>query len=229
MILTLLLFGLEAGEQLEYNAQYKFLNIGRMTMEISDTITYEGRPCLIIVSILNSNPGLHFLFSLNDTITTIATRDSLLPLLVEENLHEGKFTAHTRQVFDQTGGTVVYDDSLTIPIPSATRDLLSFWYYLRTIPLEVGDSVPVNVHKSKKNYAIDCPVTRRETVKTDAGTFPTLLVEPQAEDKGIFGSKGAMAIWYADTAGRYPVQIKTSIKYGKITFKLQRIQQEGIH
>ena len=229
MILILLLIGLEPGERLDYNAQYKFLNIGWMTMEIKDTLTYEGQPCLTIVSILASNPGLHFLFSLNDTITAITTCDSLLPLYVEENLHEGKFTAHTRQVFDQAGGTVVYDDSLTLPIPTPTRDLLSFWYYLRTIPLKVGTSIPINVHKSKKTYTVDCPVTKQETVKTDAGTFPTLLVEPQAADKGIFGSKEAMTIWYADTAGRYPVQIKTAIKYGKITFKLQRIQLEGIH
>lgn len=229
MILALLLIGLEVGERMDYSAHYGFLDIGSLTMEIRDSLTHEGRPCLTIVSILASNPGLSFLFSLNDTITAIATRDSLLPLYVEENLHEGKYTARIRQVFDRTAGTVTYDDSLVIPVPAATRDLLSFWYYLRTVPLEIGASVPVNVHKSKQTYAVDCPVTKRERIKTDAGEFPALLVEPQADGKGIFGTKGAMAIWYADTAGRYPVQIKTAMKYGKINFKLRRIQLEGGH
>lgn len=229
MILLLLLLGFVPGEQLEFSAHYGFLNIGRMTMAVTDTLTYEGKSCLTIVSILNSNPGLNFLFSLNDTITAVTTRDQLLPCYVEEHLHEGKFTSHTRQVFDQNEGKVVYDDTLTVPISADTRDLLSFWYYLRTVNLEIGQSWLINVHKSKKNYRVACPVIKRETIETNAGSFSTLLLEPQTEDKGIFGTRGTMAIWYADTAGRYPVQIKTAIKYGKITFKLQRIQREEIH
>ena len=221
-LLFILSFG--PGERLVYSAKYEFLTIGRMVLEIKDTITYEDRACYLITSILASNPKLNFLFSLNDTVETIMTRDSLLPLWSEEKIHEGKYRVNTRITFDQKEQVAIYDDTLTISTLPATRELLSFWYYLRTLPLAGIDTLKVNVHKSRKNYAIECLITEGEKIKTGIGDFPTILVSPQTKDKGIFGTKGGMAIWYADDTTRYPVQIKTSMKYGKIVFKLQEIK-----
>jgi hypothetical protein len=118
----------------------------------------------------------------------------------------------------------VYDDTLTISTLPDTRELLSFWYYLRTLPLAEGNPLKINVHKSRKNYAIECPVTKGERIRTGIGDFNTILVSPQTKDKGIFGTKGGMEIWYAEDSIRYPVQIKTTMKYGKIVFKLQEVE-----
>lgn len=223
MILLLFVLGFSTGERLVFTAKYEFLNIGRMVLEVKDTLTYEDRECYRITSILASNPKLHFLFSLNDTVETIMTRDSLVPLWSEEKIHEGKYATRTRIAFDQKEQVAVYDDTLTISTLPVTRELLSFWYYLRTLPLTVNDTLKVNVHKSRKNYAIDCLVTKGDKIKTGLGDFSTILVSPQTKDQGIFGAKGGMEIWYADDSMRYPVQIKTNMKYGKIVFKLQEV------
>ena len=224
--MTVLLFVLSfnPGERLVYSAKYEFLNIGSMVLEVKDTLTYGDRKCYRITSTLTSNPKLNFLFSLNDTVETIMTRDSLIPLWSVEKIHEGKYLTRTRIVFDQKEQVAVYDDTLTISTLPATRELLSFWYYLRTLPLTEIDTLKVNVHKSRKNYAIECPVTRGEKIKTGIGDFSTILVSPQTKDKGIFGAKGGMEIWYADDSTCYPVQIKTSMKYGKIVFRLHEVK-----
>jgi len=224
--MTVLLFLLvfSPGERLVYSAKYEFLNIGRMVLEVKDTITYEGRKCYRITSTLASNPRLNFLFSLNDTVETIMTQDSLLPLWSGEKIHEGKYAVRTRIAFDQKQQVAVYDDTLTISTLPDTRELLSFWYYLRTLPLAEGNPLKINVHKSRKNYAIECPVTKGERIRTGIGDFNTILVSPQTKDKGIFGTKGGMEIWYAEDSIRYPVQIKTTMKYGKIVFKLQEVE-----
>jgi hypothetical protein len=221
--MTFLLFvlGFNPGERLIYSAKYEFLNIGRMVLEVKDTLTYEDRKCFRITSTLASNPKLNFLFSLNDTVETIMTRDSLIPLWSVEKIHEGKYATRTRIAFDQKEQVAVYDDTLTISTLPATRELLSFWYYLRTLPLTKIDPLKVNVHKSRKNYAIECLVKKGETIKTGIGNFTTIMVSPQTKDKGIFGAKGGMEIWFADDSTRYPVQIKTNMKYGKVVFKLQ--------
>jgi hypothetical protein len=224
MTALLFLLSFNRGERLVYSAKYEFLTIGRMILEVRDTLTYQDRKCYRIVSILNSNPKLGFLFNLNDTIETIATQDSLLPLASDEKIHEGKYVSHNRIAFDQPEQLVVYGDTQTISTLPATRDLLSFWYWLRMVPLAEGMPIKINIHKSRKNYAIECRIANGGRIRTDLGDFNTIMVSPQTKDKGIFGAQGGMTIWYADDSTRYPVQIKTAMKYGKILFKLQGVK-----
>jgi hypothetical protein len=224
MISLLILFSFSIGERLEYDAKFAFLNLGRMTLEIKDTLTYKGVPCYALSSIVTSNPRLRFLFSLNDTIEVYARQEDLLPLLYEEKINEGSYHKHALLVFDRDSLEVTYDDSLVFKIREDTRDLLTFWYYLRTIPLVIGDTVIVHIHKSQENYDVRCAVRKKETTTTGAGEFNTIVVSAQTDKEGIFGSKGGMDIWYSDDYVRYPVQIKAAMKFGSVLFKLK-----GVH
>lgn len=224
LISSYLLSAFPIGEQLEYTAKFGFLNIGKMTLEITDTITCQNRKCYRLCSQLNSNKSLGFLFSLNDTIEVYATQDSLLPLFYEERINEGNYQNYSKLFFNQDSLFVVYNDTLRLEILENTRDLLSFWYYLRTIPLLEGDTINLNIHKSKENHKIGCLVGQKEVIKTGLGKFTAIRVVPKTEGKGIFGKKGGMEIWYTDDEKKYPVQIKTRMKFGSIIFKLKGVK-----
>lgn len=216
--------GFTPGERLKYVAKFSFLSLGSMTLEIKDTLTYNGFKCYYFSSILTSNPSLNFLFSLNDTIDVYSRAEDLLPMFYEEEINESKYHSHSKLLFSHDGLYVVYDDSLHVDILEQSRDLVSFWYYLRTIPLEVGDTIPVNIHKSMENYEILCYVKEKQKVKTPIGEFNTILVSPETEGKGVFGSGGGMEIWYSDDEARYPVQIKAKMKSGSVLFKLKEVE-----
>jgi hypothetical protein len=211
------------GERLEYAAKFGFLNLGTMVLEVTDTATIADRPCYRITSLLNSNPDLGFLFALNDTIEVSTTADMLLPVIYDKRVHEGKYAKRTTLRFDQDSLYVHYSDTLRYAIPPGTRDLLSFWYYLRRIPLVVGDTLDLIIHETKENHTIKCHVRRKDTLKTTLGKMLTVLVVPQTKGKGVFGTTGSMEIWYSDDEKRYPVQIKTRMKFGTATFKLKGV------
>ncbi len=224
MICLFFLVTFSVGERLEYVAKFGFLNLGSMTLECRDTLIYDETDCYLFTSILTSNPGLSFIFTLNDTIDVYARRKNLLPLFYEEKIHEGKYNHQSEIHFDQENHSVVYDDSIHFELYDEARDLLSFWYYLRTIPLLEGDTIPLNIHTAKKNYKVDCFVAKKEKIKTYIGEFNTILVEPRTEEQGMFAAKGGMQIWYSDDNERYPVQIKTKLKAGIILFKLKGVK-----
>lgn len=224
MILLLLSFCFPLGERLEFTAKYGLLNIGTMVLEVADTATVQGRPCFRIVSVISSRPSLKFLFSLNDTIEVSTTQQYLLPLVYEEMLHEGKYRRHSMLIFNPDSQFVVYDDTHRLDLPRYCRDLLSFWYYLRTVPLVEGDTLLTNVHRSEQSYEVYCHVGKTEKVKTPYGEFPAVRVSPQTAGQGIFAKKGNMEIWYSDDDNRYPVQIKTRFNFGSITFKLKNVK-----
>lgn len=225
MILLFIFLNLMPGERLEYAAKYSVLHLGTMTLEIRDTIV-DGKdlPCYYLISIVNSSRGLRWLFSLNDTIEVLSTVDELLPMISIESTHEGKYNRHVELRFDHDIDSVVYDDSVSVALAEDARDLVSFWYYLRTIPLDIGDTIPINIHKSMENYRINCLIVGHEDIETPLGRFNTILVNPQTAGKGVFGSSGGMSIWYSNDRNRYPVQILAKMKIGTVLFQLT-----GVH
>jgi hypothetical protein len=222
MMTILLLVGLSVGERLEYDAKFSFLNLGTMTLEVRDTLTHEDVHCYYLSSVLTSAGGLRFLFSIDDTIEVYTSSEGLFPYLFRERINESGYHRASDLFFDRDSHYVNYDDSLIISTAADTRDILSFWYYLRGIPLELGDTVLIDVHNARENHKVRCVVKKNEKVKTKAGEYEAILVEPQTEGKGIFGAKGGMQIWYSE-AERIPVQIRASMKFGTVLFKLKEV------
>jgi hypothetical protein len=222
MIVAVLLLSFTLGERLEYDAKFSFLNLGSMTLEVEDTLTYRGTHCYLISSVLNSTNSLRFLFSIDDTIEVYTSTEGLIPRLYRERINESGYQRESNIFFDNEARSVSYNDTLTIEIAEDTRDILSFWYYLRLIPLEVGDTMWLSIHNALENHDIMCSVEGHETIKTRAGEFNTIVVKPQTEGKGIFGARGGMVIWYSEVE-RLPVQIRASMKFGSVLFKLREV------
>lgn len=223
MITLIFLISFNIGEKLEYTAKFSFITVGKMTLEIKDTVTCDSMHCYHLQAVINSNPSLNFLFSLNDTFKVYTQSQKLQPVFYEERINESGYHKHTRLLFNYDRQYVTYNDSLQYEISTNTRDLVSFWYYLRTIPLNPGDTIKVNIHKSMKNYEILCPVIEERKIKVPKGEFNTTLVSPLTKGKGIFGAGGAMEIWYSSDEAHYPVQIKAKMKIGSVLFKLKEV------
>lgn len=224
MILLLFALCLTIGEKLEYVGKFSFLTLGYMSLEVKDSLIYKDVACYHLCSTLMSNPTLKFLFSVNDTIEVYTDAGNFLPLFCEKKINEGAYHDHARLSFNHESLSVVYNDSVRLDLLKQSRDLVSFWYYLRTITLEVGDTIPITIHESKENYEIGCYIEKKEKIETPLGEFNTILVSPQTEGKGIFGGGGGMSIWYSDDDARYPVQIKAKMKIGSVLFKLKEVR-----
>src|SRR5262249_17205108 len=102
-------------------------------------------------------------------------------------------------------------------------DVLSGLFYAASLRLEPGSThvFPLN---DGKTVDFTARVEEREEIKTDAGTFKTIRVQPQAPI-GPLKSKGKVWIWYAEDGGRMPVQLRGRMFWGSLTLKLVRIEQ----
>ena len=93
----------------------------------------------------------------------------------------------------------------------APLDELSFIYYLRTLPL--ADDTVANVvrHYDRNRNPIAVRVLGRDTVRTKAGTFATIVVEMRVKDPKRYGGEGVIRINLSDDAYRYPVRIESAV------------------
>ena len=110
-------------------------------------------------------------------------------------------------------------------IPACVTDSLSAIFYAASQPMTVGQSFQMPLADAMKTVPVTMKVEGREEVKTPAGTFQTLRVEPTA-DAGIVKNRGNIWIWYTDDDRHMPVQMRARLFWGTITFRLTSVEQK---
>jgi hypothetical protein len=105
-------------------------------------------------------------------------------------------------------------------IPACVADSLSAIFYVATRPLIVGQKVMFPLADSMRTVTVAMKVEGKEEIKTPAGTFQTIRVQPTA-DEGVVKNRGNIMIWYTDDARHMPVQIRARLFWGTIIFHLQ--------
>ncbi len=107
-------------------------------------------------------------------------------------------------------------------IPACVTDSLSAIFYAASQPFVLGQHIDFPLADSMRTVTVFMKVEGREEIKTPAGTFQTIRVQPTA-DEGVVKSRGNIWIWYTDDPRHIPVQIRARLFWGNITFHLQSI------
>jgi hypothetical protein len=130
------------------------------------------------------------------------------------NYSQGKQTQTEHNLVKGTSKTQ------TASIPACVTDSLSAIFYAASQPLIVGKTINFPLADSMRTVTVIMKVEGREEIKTPAGTFQTIRVQPTA-DEGIVKNRGKIWIWYSDDPRHIPVQIRAQLFWGTITFHLQ--------
>lgn len=224
------------GEKLTFKIRYGFIKAGEAVMWVKDTLRWNGVPVYHIQTTARSVPAFDWIFKVRDEVNSYVTVDGFYSLRFEKKLREGSYKvdlivdylhqdslAHVRFFrYDR-------DDKnrdFKVKIPPYINDILSSFYYVRTRPLKVGQSLFIKNHEKEKVYDLEVKVHRKEILEVDAGTFRCLVVEPLIKGEGIFKQKGRLMIWLTDDQYKFPVQMTSEVAVGHITTELIRF--EGI-
>jgi hypothetical protein len=111
----------------------------------------------------------------------------------------------------------------TTSIPACVTDSLSGIFYAASQRLTVGQDFGFPLADAMRTVTVTMKVEAREEIKTPAGTFQTIRVQPTAEE-GVVKNRGNIWIWYTDDARHMPVQIRARLFWGTITFHLQSVE-----
>jgi hypothetical protein len=159
----------------------------------------------------------------------------LMTEVFRKRLHEGTFHNTSVIRFDRKGekawlSDTVFTDMKTrkvkrsadtaVAIQGMEHSIMSAFYYVRTMPLTVGDTTRFSAVSGKKRYELKVLVHGRESLKTAIGKVNTVKVEPVLDGDGIFNSKGRIFIWLTDDDRRIPVLMECEIALGSIKAKL---------
>jgi hypothetical protein len=131
--------------------------------------------------------------------------------------HAGKQTQTDKNLVKTTQKTQ------TASIPACVTDSLSAIFYAASQQLAVGQNFGFPLADAMRTVTVTMKVEAKEEIKTPAGTFQTIRVQPTAEE-GVVKNRGNIWIWYTDDARHMPVQIRARLFWGTITFHLQSVE-----
>jgi len=205
------------GENLTYQAKVNFLNAGTATMSVEGIEQIRGRPTYHTVFDVR---GRVLMFHVNDHYESWFDTTSLVSLRHVQHIDESKHSADRtydfypeRKVYVRNG---VENPSVAEPLDEG-----SFIYFMRSVPLEVGQTYEFNRYYHVDRNPVVIQVVRKERIKVPAGEFDAILVKPIIKSKGLFSETGQAEVWFADDSSRKLLRLKTKLPFGTLYLELK--------
>lgn len=210
-----------AGESLRFSVQYGFIKAGTAWLEVPEVVDWNGNPSWRLVARAESNGFFDKVYKVRNRIESVWDQQRRFSWRYFEDRHEGRYTANDTLTFMPDSGRVRYKDGRSYPIPPEAQDALSSFYYTRFQALPLGGSITFDYHASRKSLPLEVKILGRQRIKTPAGRFNCVVIEPMLKAGGIFKNKGRLVIWLTDDERRMPVLMRSKVLIGSISVTLQ--------
>ena len=206
------------GEKLDYEVRFGKIRVGKGSMEVRGITNVRGRPSYHAV--FQYGGSVPF-YKVNDVHQTWFDVETLTSRRFHQDIDEGNYERQRRfEIFPERG---VYTEN-DKPEQETVREPLdeaSFLYFIRTLPLKVGETYTYARYFKQQGNPVRIKVLRRETVKVPAGTFETVVLQPTFQTKGIFSEDGKAEVWISDDSNRLMVQMKSKLAFGSLNLYLK--------
>lgn len=210
------------GEHLVFEVRWMGIPVGSAELWVKESKVWKGVPCLHFVGLAKTNKFLSKIYAVEDRVESLVDLDGFFSRRFERDVKEGKYRAHEVMVFEAERKKAHYQ-SLTngstkeIDLPGPVQDIQSAFYFYRLKPIQVGQSVTIDVNADEKNWKMKVNAIKRETLEIrKKGVFDTVLVEPKAEFRGVLMNRGRVWVNFTADERRLPVLITITTPYGRV-------------
>jgi hypothetical protein len=207
------------GEFLEYTLKYGFASVGSGRMQVVSRDSIRGRDTWRLK--FDFSGGTLF-FRVNDSFESWLDAQTHSTLQFEQRISEpGYKRTRTYRMFPERGtfqlNTEPERPSVELPLDDA-----AFFFFIRTIPLEVGKSYDFHRYFDPKANPVTIRVLRREPLEVPAGKFNAIVIQPMIKTNGIFSEGGHAELWLSDDDRRILLQMKSRLSFGSLSLYLRR-------
>lgn len=216
-----------AGEKLTYSVQWHMFNAGTATLFMQRSGVKQH-----LTSTADSAGIANKIFPVHDTFNADIDPTSYCTQQILKHGEEGAKRLDRRIYFDYPRAKSEVDDKdlktgqqkhAEFDIPPCVSDVVSGFFYARSLPLRVGFSQTFPVNDGGKTTDVKLEVEGGEKIKGPMGEFQTLRVKavPVA---GPMTRKAEITVWLTDDARRVPVQMKSKLGFATLFFQLRSLE-----
>lgn len=223
------------GEKMHFVLKYGVVPAGSAALEVHDMAEIQGVRAYHFVMTARSNSFVDMFFKVRDRIDSFADVDMKHSLYYKKDQKEGKTRRNITVDFNWDKNESTYVNFNTEPkvisLLPGTFDPLSVFYYSRLLNLDQDKPFEHPVTDGEKNLMGILRVLGRETISVPAGTFETLVLEPDLKKvEGVFSKKqrAKIKLWVTDDERRLLVQMKSKAMVGSFVAELIAVEGPDI-
>ncbi len=219
------LFGSEkliVGEKLHYSASFKGIKAATAKLEVVDTVEVNKIKTYHVRFTAKSIGITDYIFPIRDVIDIWLSKDSLMTIKVESNIHEGNFEKksslavyHNNSYLTSNNDTIYFEKTVHSPY--------SLFYYFRNKNLQDYKNKTIYTIQGKKMTKLLLLVEDNVSTTVPAGSYFCTKLTPIKSDNKNFKNESKMSILFSKDSDRYPVKIWLHLKYGSLVLDLKNV------
>lgn len=219
----------QIGEKLTYRVHYGFVDAGEAVLEVkASDKKVNGRELFHIVGKGRSLGTFNWFFKVQDRYETYIDAEGLFPWMFIRRVYEGGYEVNQDYTFYQHK-QLVNDGAKDYTVPTNIQDMISSYYYARTLDFEgakVGDIFEFNSFVDGEVFPLKIKYLGKDEVKIRNGKFKCLKFCPVIQTGRIFKNEEDLSVWISDDENKIPLLAQANILVGSI--KMEVTKYEGL-
>jgi len=220
------------GERLVHEVSYIGMTAGKLALEVLPNIPVNGRQSYQFQLRAWSSSFFANYYNVDDLVTVLMDYEKLIPTAFTVHIKETKQLKEARSYFDHeklqatywerkvSEGEAPKEIKKEWEIATYSQNVFSAAFYLRVFPWVVGQEHAFRVADDGQNLIFKATALRKEELKTEAGTFDTIVIKPEVQLRGSAKPVGDIFVWLTDDSRHYIVRIESKIKIGTLVSEI---------
>ncbi len=212
------------GERAIYQVKFGPFSVGEGRMEVAGVEEVRGHSSYRIEwAISGGVPGAR----VNDRWQSWVDVEGLYSHRHIADISEVRYRAYRHwEFFPREGRWLREDNGEEGELGSSQPlDEVAFVYYVRTLPLRVGDVYTLPRYFRESGNPVVVRVLRKDRITVPAGTFNTVVVQPIIRTRGLFSEGGKAEIHFSDDHRRILVQMQSRLSFGSLSLHLRSLEE----
>lgn len=218
------------GEKLTYVVHYGIINAGEAVLELSETKQEVlGRKVWKAVGTGRSLGAFNAFYKVDDYLETNFDSQGVFPWVFSRRVSEGGYEFSQNYTYKQHRREVTTQRDSTYQVPPSVQDMLSAFYYARTIDFSTakkGDVYTIDTFLDDEIWPLRMRYMGKETIKVRQGKFRCMKFQPVVQEGRIFKGNDDLNVWITDDGNRIPVLAQAKVLVGSI--KMELSSYEGL-
>lgn len=214
----------KAGEKLDFVLHYGIVNAGVASLEVFSTPKkLYDRPLLQVVGTGKSVGAFNWFFKVRDRYESYIDLDGVFPWIFIRRVDEGGYKINQDYSFYQQQKRVKNEKNKIFDIPAYTQDMLSAFYYARTLNLDtakIGDIYTIQAFVDNEVFDLKIKYMGTDEVEIRNGTFRCKKFIPVVQKGRIFKDEEDLNVWITDDKNKIPVLVQAKVLVGSIKMEL---------
>jgi len=212
------------GEVLQYAIKYGIFKCGEANLSVLSTdMDYNGKKAIHFTATGQTSGTFDIFYKVRNRYDSFIDPKTFLPYTYKENIRENSYKRSGAAEFDFEKKEVKSPKGL-IPIKPDTRDIVSAFYFARSLDLSnvnQGDVIDIDYYLEGEVARLKITYEGKEEISTPMGTFSCFKFSPSVKAGRIFRKDSKMYLWITADANRVPIRAKAEILVGTIIMDLK--------